>query len=79
MIGMNAWHWREEHNRCPDAILKSYTQKKACVKGRRLRSPSPAPTAKRQQGLPPFEVDGDWPWNEAFFPKPSAITNQDSQ
>src|SRR5262245_46730078 len=25
------------------------------------------------------EVDGDWPWNEAFFPKPSAITNQDSQ
>ena len=26
--------------------------------------------------LSPFEVDGDWPWNEAFFPKPSAITNQ---
>jgi hypothetical protein len=25
------------------------------------------------------EVDGDWPWNEAFFPKLSAITNQDSQ
>jgi hypothetical protein len=24
-------------------------------------------------------VDGDWPWNEVFFPKPSAITNQDSQ
>ena len=26
-----------------------------------------------EQGLPPFEVDGDWPWNAAFFPKPSAI------
>ena len=25
------------------------------------------------------EVDGDWPWNEVFFPKLSAITNQDSQ
>jgi hypothetical protein len=22
-----------------------------------------------EQGLPPFEVDGDWPWNEEFFPK----------
>ena len=32
-----------------------------------------------EQGLPPFEVDGDWPWNEAFFPKPSAITSQDGQ
>lgn len=26
-----------------------------------------------EQGLPSFEVDGDWPWNEDFFPKPSAI------
>lgn len=26
-----------------------------------------------------IEVDGDWPWNEAFFPKPSAITSQDGQ
>jgi hydroxymethylglutaryl-CoA lyase len=32
-----------------------------------------------EQGLPPFEVDGDWPWNETFFPKPSAITHQDGQ
>jgi len=32
-----------------------------------------------RQGLPPFEVDGDWPWNETFFPKPSALTNQDGQ
>jgi hypothetical protein len=24
-----------------------------------------------EQGLPPFEVDGDWPWNADFFPKPS--------
>ena len=23
------------------------------------------------KGLPPFEVDGDWPWKEDFFPKPS--------
>ena len=33
----------------------------------------------QEQGLPSFEVDGAWPWNEAFFPKPSAITNQDGQ
>ena len=25
------------------------------------------------------EVDGAWPWNETFFPKPSALTNQDGQ
>jgi hypothetical protein len=24
-----------------------------------------------EQGLPPYEVDGDWPWNEPFFPKPA--------
>ena len=24
-----------------------------------------------ERGLPPFEVDGDWPWAEEFFPKPS--------
>ena len=24
-----------------------------------------------EQGLPPFVVDGDWPWHAAFFPKPS--------
>jgi hydroxymethylglutaryl-CoA lyase len=23
------------------------------------------------QGLPPYEVDGKWPWQEDFFPKPS--------
>jgi hypothetical protein len=34
---------------------------------------------EENKGLPPFEVDGTWPWNGAFFPKPSAITNQDSQ
>lgn len=22
------------------------------------------------KGLPPYEVDGDWPWKEEFFPKP---------
>ena len=32
-----------------------------------------------EQELPPFEVDGAWPWNEAFFPKTFTITNQDSQ
>ena len=25
------------------------------------------------------EVDGDWPWKEAFFLKPSAITSQDGE
>ena len=24
-----------------------------------------------EKGLPAFEVDGDWPWEEDFFPKPS--------
>jgi len=24
--------------------------------------------ARVEQSLPPFEVDGDWPWNEPFFP-----------
>jgi hydroxymethylglutaryl-CoA lyase len=24
-----------------------------------------------EKGLPPFEVDGSWPWEEDFFPKPS--------
>ena len=22
-----------------------------------------------QKGLPAFELNGNWPWNEAFFPK----------
>ena len=35
--------------------------------------------ARVEQGLPAFEVDGDWPWQEPFFPKPSAITNQYGQ
>jgi hydroxymethylglutaryl-CoA lyase len=25
-----------------------------------------------EKGLPPYEVDGSWPWNEEFFPKPSS-------
>ena len=25
------------------------------------------------------EVDGDWPWKEAFFLNPSAITSQDGE
>jgi len=24
-----------------------------------------------QQDKPPFEPDGSWPWDEAFFPKPT--------
>jgi hydroxymethylglutaryl-CoA lyase len=24
-----------------------------------------------EKGLPPYEVDGEWPWAEDFFPKPS--------
>ena len=36
------------------------------------KEPIASPYRERvEQGLPPFEVDGDWPWNEAFFPKPS--------
>jgi hydroxymethylglutaryl-CoA lyase len=26
-----------------------------------------------EQGLPPFEVDGDWPWQAEFFPRPSQL------
>jgi hypothetical protein len=26
-----------------------------------------------------MQVEGDWPWNEPVFPKPSAITNQAGQ
>jgi hydroxymethylglutaryl-CoA lyase len=26
-----------------------------------------------EKGLPPYEVDGAWPWEEDFFPKPSNI------
>jgi len=25
-----------------------------------------------EKGLPPYEVDGSWPWSEDFFPKPSS-------
>ncbi len=24
-----------------------------------------------RSGLPPYEIDGDWPWEEDFFPKPT--------
>jgi hydroxymethylglutaryl-CoA lyase len=38
------------------------------------KEPIASPYRERvEQGLPPVEVDGDWPWNEAFFPKPSSI------
>ena len=44
------------------------------------KEPITSPYRERvEQGLPSFEVDGAWPWNEAFFPKPSAITSQDGQ
>jgi hypothetical protein len=26
-----------------------------------------------------YTEDGDWPWNEAFFPKPSAIMGSEPQ
>ena len=26
-----------------------------------------------RQGLPPYEVDGAWPWEEPFFPRSSAV------
>ena len=51
-----------------------------CGGGGPWEEPLTSPYRERvEQGLPSFEVDGAWPWNEAFFPKPSAITNQDSQ
>ena len=36
------------------------------------RQPIESPYRERvEKGLPPFDVDGDWPWEEDFFPKPS--------
>ncbi|MDP6452980.1 MAG: citramalate synthase [SAR202 cluster bacterium] len=36
------------------------------------RAPIESPYRERvEQGLPPYDVDGDWPWSEDFFPKPS--------
>ena len=36
------------------------------------REPIASPYHDRvEEGLSPFEVDGDWPWGEDFFPKPS--------
>ena len=36
------------------------------------REPITSPYRDRVDGgLPPFEPDGDWPWSEDFFPKPS--------
>jgi hydroxymethylglutaryl-CoA lyase len=36
------------------------------------KEPIASPYRERvEKGLPPFEVDGDWPWEEDFFPKPS--------
>ena len=36
------------------------------------REPISSPYRDRvEKGLPPFEADGDWPWKEDFFPKPS--------
>ena len=36
------------------------------------RQPIESPYRERvEKGLPPFEVDGDWPWEEDFFPRPS--------
>ncbi|MEE8442909.1 MAG: hypothetical protein V3S37_04095 [Dehalococcoidia bacterium] len=25
---------------------------------------------RMEQGLPAYEIEGDWPWNQEFFPKP---------
>jgi hydroxymethylglutaryl-CoA lyase len=36
------------------------------------KEPISSPYRERvEKGLPPYEVDGDWPWTEDFFPKPS--------
>ncbi len=28
---------------------------------------------RARRGLPTYEVDGSWPWDEDFFPKPAAV------
>jgi len=34
------------------------------------REPIASPYRDRvEKGLPPYDVNGDWPWNEDFFPK----------
>lgn len=36
------------------------------------REPISSPYRDRlEQGLPAYEIDGDWPWNQDFIPKPS--------
>jgi hydroxymethylglutaryl-CoA lyase len=36
------------------------------------REPITSPYHDRvEKGLPSFEVDGDWPWTEDWFPKPA--------
>ena len=36
------------------------------------RAPIESPYRDRvEQGLPPYEADGDWPWEQDFFPKPA--------
>lgn len=40
------------------------------------KEPITSPYRERvERGLPTYEVDGDWPWNEDFFPKPSSYAN----
>lgn len=35
------------------------------------KEPITSPYRERvEQGLAPYEVNGDWPWHEAFFPTP---------
>jgi hypothetical protein len=36
------------------------------------RAPIESPYRDRvEQGLLPYEADGDWPWKQDFFPKPA--------
>jgi hydroxymethylglutaryl-CoA lyase len=36
------------------------------------KAPIESPYRERvEKGLPPYDVDGNWPWEEDFFPKPS--------
>jgi hydroxymethylglutaryl-CoA lyase len=43
------------------------------------REPISSPYLERmKQGLPAYEIDGDWPWNQDFFPKPAASATSTS-
>jgi hypothetical protein len=89
MIGTGAWHWRRRLTDvwtiscCGNAGAGDPLQawsRGVCGGIYPWKEPITSLYRGRvEQGLPPFEMDDAWPWNEAFFPKLSTITNQDGQ